>query len=175
MADAERTERELETTWTPSSSTRTMTSSEIWVLPEIKTSATTPLNLDSVYYEYNWNGTSVINTAKALGTYTCAAGYSYFFHSRVFCSNSTGNVYAYFPGITYTGRVNATGALVINGTQNQLANGTGRKNGTFTCTFGIVNSTAMTIAHTCTGPATAGGAFTWYGKTQVFKCLRPVV
>jgi hypothetical protein len=58
-------------------------------MPEIKTGATAPLNIDSVYYQYTWNGTSVINTAKSLGSYTCVAGYTYFFRSMVACMNST--------------------------------------------------------------------------------------
>jgi hypothetical protein len=174
MTDATRYEREIGSTWNPSTGTRTLATGEKLILPEITTSATEPMNIDSLYYQYTWNGTSVINTAKSLGSYTCAAGYSYFFLSRIFCSNSTGNVYAYFPGISYTGRVNATGALFINGTQNQAMNGTGRKNGTFTCTY-LINATTKVITHVCTGPVTTGGAFTWYGKTEVFKCLRPEV
>lgn len=170
MADPTRYENEVGSSWNPSTSTRTF-QSEKWIMPELTTSATAPLNQDSVYYEYNWNGTSVINTAKALGSYTCAAGYSYHFCSTVACFNGTGNVYAYFPGLTYFGRVNATGALVINGTAVTTANGTGRLNGTFTCTF-AVNGTTKVISHTCTGPATAGGAFKWYGHTTVFKMDR---
>ena len=169
MADATRYEREIGSTWNPSTTTRTVASGEIFVLPEIKTSATAPFNIDSTYYMYNWNGTSVINTAKSLGSYTCAAGYTYFFRSLVACMNSTGNVYAYFPAMAYTGRVNATGSLQINGTA--CVNATGRKNGTFTCTF-AVNGTTKLITHTCTGPATAGGAFKWYGVTEVFKMDR---
>jgi hypothetical protein len=122
-----------------------------------------------VYYQYTWNGTSVINTAKSLGSYTCVAGYTYFFRSLVACMNSTGNKYAYFPAMEYTGRVNATGSLQINGTANR--NGTERKNGTFTCEF-AVNGTTKIITHTCTGPATAGGVFKWYGVTEVFMMDR---
>ena len=166
MADATRYEREIGSTWNPSTGTRTVATGEKFILPEITTSATEPMNLDSVYYRYTWNGTSVINTAKALGSYTCAAGYSYMFRSMVGVLNASGAKYGFFPGLTYFGRVNATGSLVINGTA--CVNATGRLNGTFTCTF-AVNGTTKVLSHTCTGPATAAGAFKWWGVTEVLK------
>jgi hypothetical protein len=170
MADATRTERELESTWAPGTSVRTMTSTEKWVVPEQVTNATTPSNFDSRYFIYTWNGTSVINTAKALGSYTCTAGYTYKFKSDVCAVNGTGQKYAYFSK-TYFCRVNATGTLVINGTATALSNGTQRSNGTFTMVH-AVNGTTKVLSHTCTGPATAGGSFFWYGRTEVFRYKR---
>lgn len=153
MVDPRRIERTRETLYTPGNAGKGVREDVV----------------DDVLTVYEWNGTSVINTAKSLGSYQCVAGYTYYFESTVGAVNASGNEYAYFPFLNYTGRVNGTGSLIINGTAN--VNATGRKNGTFTCTF-AVNGTTLVMSHTCTGPSTAGRTFYWYGHTKVFKMKR---
>jgi len=178
MADAARGERELESTYTPSSGARSFSDTGTWTVAALSvTGATTvggqltettttaaPTSIDSRCFEYSWNGTTNSSLAKIL-TYIDPAHAASIFYvtTRVIAFNGTMDRY-------WNGQeanifqVTANGTPTMNGTDtNMWLNGT---NGTFTLAYGV-NGTTGRINIICTGPASL--ACKWKGVTSYLR------
>lgn len=149
MADAERYENEVPSTYSPSTDTRTFTDT-YHVHTTQTTTYSTPANKDGRYKEWTFNGTTVSDTAKIIAYIDPAHALSTIWaEASVIAFNGTMNRY-YHGHEANIFKVTASGTPSMNGTDtNSILNGT---NGTFSIAWGV-NGTTGRINLTATGPA----------------------